>query len=32
MTDQETAVFIFKNERERDDALQIVNKMIFERL
>jgi hypothetical protein len=32
MTDQHTAVVIFKNERERDEALQIVNKLIFERL
>jgi hypothetical protein len=32
MTDQHAAVVIFKNERERDEALQTANKMIFERL
>jgi hypothetical protein len=32
MTDQHTAVVIFNNERERDEALQNANKLIFERL
>jgi hypothetical protein len=32
MTDQHTAVVIFKNERERDEALQNANRLIFERL
>jgi hypothetical protein len=32
MTDQHTAVVIFRNECEREEALQIGNKMIFERL
>ncbi len=32
MTDEHAAVVIFRNERERDEALQTANKMIFERL
>ncbi len=32
MIDEHAAVVIFKSERERDEALQTANKMIFERL
>jgi hypothetical protein len=32
MADQHTAVVIFRNEHERDQALETANKMIFERL
>jgi hypothetical protein len=32
MIDEHAAVVIFKDERERDEALQTANKMIFERL
>jgi hypothetical protein len=32
MADQHTAVVIFNDERERDEALRTANKMIFERL